>query len=502
MISFRDTCQNADNNEYQDESTQNVMSESTLQSEGCEIDSKKDYECKFNPGDWIVNNSHTIWHIICIHNESYFCVSPTGQESYIQASKIDSEFHIWTIDDAVSGDFITIKQSSENIVGIFIFNKFGDKNKTDIRAYILWDIVHVHCECRIDINKSYIFAPANRIESAILLDKLSHTGYFWNYETMSINLIENTPTETHHPKFGIGQWIISDNHIPFMITEIKNNNCYCCKSFITDSYEALCIDMDRDYHIWSKDDIRDGDVLVNRYGVILIYKQDDYCEDDNMNSYCCCTQSSIFTNNQIVCAIEAQPADRTQYLKLMKQLSDGGYKWDVKNLKCIKCATNDTQFNAVYCLASDDGKGVIEALVSYGGNNIHNYDGKFVQDRTSYNIDDWHNIDTLYYINASNVITQLVRNTQESADMWALIMKLFTEVKALKNLHWRACMYGRYYYIEMSSTKVTINHTIEGKEKTDNLRYEIGNYFKTKELAEYASKKILELFNSLKNNSL
>lgn len=221
-----------------------------------------------------------------------------------------------------------------------------------------------------------------------------------------------------------------------------------------------------------------------------------------MNSYCCCTQSSIFTNNQIVCAIEARPADRTQYLNLMKQLSDGGYKWDAKNLKCIKCATNDTQFNTVYCLATDDGKGVIEALISYGGNNIHNYDGKFVQDRTSYNIDDWHNIDTLYYINASNVITQLVRNTQESADMWALIMKLFTEVKALKNLHWRACMYGRYYYIEMSSTKVTINHTIEGEEKTDNLRYEIGNYFKTKELAEYASKKILELFNSLKNNSL
>ena len=164
MISFRDTCQNADNNEYQDESTQNIMSEPTFQSEGCEIDSKKDYECKFNPGDWIANNSHTIWHIICIHNESYFCVSPTGQESYIQASKIDSEFHIWTIADAVSGDFITIKQTSENIVSIFIFNKiFSYNKKTDIRAYVLWNNVQVHCDCLIGIDKSYIFAPVDRM---------------------------------------------------------------------------------------------------------------------------------------------------------------------------------------------------------------------------------------------------------------------------------------------------------------------------------------------------
>lgn len=68
--------------------------------------------------------------------------------------------------------------------------------------------------------------------------------------------------------------------------------------------------------------------------------------------------------------------------------------------------------------------------------------------------------------------------------------------KCIEDLpNWRADVRGNYFYI---SSTCSIIEEIEGHCYTDEERYKIGNYFKTKEAAEKATEKIRETFKNSK----
>lgn len=70
------------------------------------------------------------------------------------------------------------------------------------------------------------------------------------------------------------------------------------------------------------------------------------------------------------------------------------------------------------------------------------------------------------------------------------------EKKCIEDLpKWRADIRGNYFYI---SSTCSIIEEIEGYCYTDEERYKIGNYFKTKEAAEKATEKIRETFKNSK----
>ena len=68
----------------------------------------------------------------------------------------------------------------------------------------------------------------------------------------------------------------------------------------------------------------------------------------------------------------------------------------------------------------------------------------------------------------------------------------------LKKLRWRANKGETYFYI-MTGGK--IDSSIEDKECTDDMRYDFGNYFKTKEEAEVAAKQIKQVLNNFHNGN-
>lgn len=55
---------------------------------------------------------------------------------------------------------------------------------------------------------------------------------------------------------------------------------------------------------------------------------------------------------------------------------------------------------------------------------------------------------------------------------------------------WRAKNGEEYYWVDSTDTDVMVNRTVDKFETTDNKCYELGNYFRTKEDAEYAAKEI------------
>lgn len=129
----------------------------------------------------------------------------------------------------------------------------------------------------------------------------------------------------------------------------------------------------------------------------------------------------------------------------------------------------DKNFNPVYVQGTETGKGVIEALEDHGGKNDCGYNGK----------DD----SIIYYILPGGYIAAVSTNSTHGN----YIMATAEEVKPFR---WRAKRRDHYYTID--STMLIIESTEDG-DKYDDGRYKSGNYFRTKEEAEKAVKKIKKI---------
>lgn len=462
-----------------------------------QIKSTKQNMNLFHIGDWIDSDIHHPMLITDIYKEHY--IFNYDKKSRCECWIVDNEYHIWNTADMKCGDIVV------DVYGtIYMFNTFGI---TSYKYFCYYCKFNNSFNVLVDGDVTNSLRPATLKECQLLHIKIIENGYRWD---QTKQMLIDTRTEKLC-KFKIGDWIVSEAKTPVKVLDITYETgmykCVYYDEYWVEHIFSYPIDkLDEHYSKWSIENATENDILATDDVVFKYQKHDD--------EYVYHYVAYSVVNKQFITEKlpidDVHPATGEQNKLLICEIPQTSNKDDddiefsseeIKNLKCTKCATNDTQFNAVYCLATDDGKGVIEALISSGGNNIHQYDGKQVQDRTSSNIDDWHSIQTLYYIDADNVITQLVNN-QESAGIWKLIIKLFTEIKPMLNIRWRAKKYECYYYIGIFSSKIIINETIENRVKADDSRYNIGNYFRTKELAEVVSKKILKLFNTFKNDTL
>ena len=64
-------------------------------------------ETKFNAGDWITNGEN-VWQIDEVKTENYLLIDSEGILFAEEIATIDSEFHLWTIQDARNGDVLSI----------------------------------------------------------------------------------------------------------------------------------------------------------------------------------------------------------------------------------------------------------------------------------------------------------------------------------------------------------------------------------------------------------
>ena len=150
---------------------------------------------------------------------------------------------------------------------------------------------------------------------------------------------EQKSIEKAEPKFKVGDWIMSNvSHEDYRICKILKieNGEYVIESIYGYKGHNNFETFDKDYHLWTINDAKDGDVLTTDM-VHFIFKSND---DLHCNMYCDYSVASNkvgISDTAIVDSEYAHPATKEQHDLLFSKMKEAGYEWDVekKELKKI-----------------------------------------------------------------------------------------------------------------------------------------------------------------------
>lgn len=136
------------------------------------------------------------------------------------------------------------------------------------------------------------------------------------------------------PKFKVRDWLQYRNAEPFLVEEITEQG-YC------NGNSCLPFEWEDEIHLWDIQDAEDGDVLVDVYGNIGIFKK---CYDFDWMSYCSLGNNGGFQ----VFTVEHEnektyPATKEQCKLLFQKMKEDGWEWDAekKELKTIEQKSTD-----------------------------------------------------------------------------------------------------------------------------------------------------------------
>lgn len=155
------------------------------------------------------------------------------------------------------------------------------------------------------------------------------------YETEDGEIITYSETDGYkfvEPNFHEGQWIACKGLNTALIINIVDNKYEV--EFLDGNKGFPHIDyVDRLFHLWTIQDAKDGDVLVNGSNILIFH----FINNRRLMGYCHVNMDDgNFYNdigrNECFCTIDAPvtPATKEQRDALMKAMSDAGYKWNAK----------------------------------------------------------------------------------------------------------------------------------------------------------------------------
>ena len=157
---------------------------------------------------------------------------------------------------------------------------------------------------------------------------------------------EQTAVDEVKPKFKVGDWIVQENIGTYKVIEI-------CESWYEvldnkDNHYSIGFDKEDMCHLWTIQDAKDGDVLVNKNREMpFIFKE---CKDNHIYCYCGYTNhKDIFFDRFVdregeelhwlnLFYEQAYPATKEQIDLLFQKMYEAGYEWDSekKELKKIE----------------------------------------------------------------------------------------------------------------------------------------------------------------------
>lgn len=305
--------------EQQGEQTQVELNQSKTTSD-------QELEPKFKVKDWVVSNSNgEVWQIGVRYTEE-------GQRIYlynvndvimsITLDELNNDYHLWTIRDAKDGDVLASKDEIE----ILIFRNLD--TSTSFSSYY-------NITGRGDFGWSNIcFIPATKEQRNLLFEKMKEKGYKWDNEKKELNKIEQNAVSNIEPKFHPGDWVIDNVGNTYQIesaTEIESEHIFgytiVGRGYFNDN---------NDVRLWSIDDAKRGDVLVDVYGNIGIF---DKCYDFDWMSCCSLGNNGGFQHFTVEHENEkTHPATKEQRDLLFEKMKEADYAWDgeKKELKKIE----------------------------------------------------------------------------------------------------------------------------------------------------------------------
>ena len=305
---------------------------------------KKQNKPKFKVGDWLQ-----------YRNAKPFLVEEITRQGYVNGDDClpfswENETHLWTIADAKDGDVLA---GSKNDV-ILMFRGIGNARWDDIIDYhFYYDCYRENFIVQEDVNywgntENNQLKPATKEQRDLLFQKMKEEGYEWNAEKKELKKID---------ALNVGDCVVNNNSGDvFQVTEIKDDE-YC----LWPLYGEICgylriIDVDTDYHLWTIEDAKDGDVLVTppikgseNNVQIFIFKginNRDYV--DNCIEYYCRVCEGVFYENKTgfmgTTSSTFYPATKGQRDFLSQKMKEKGYEWDAEKKELKKIGTPQPKF--------------------------------------------------------------------------------------------------------------------------------------------------------------
>lgn len=134
-------------------------------------------------------------------------------------------------------------------------------------------------------------------------------------------------------KFEVGNWIV--NNISKDVFFIKSvNSGYCTLEDAKGETYYPCLPLDDDFHLWTIDDAKDGDVLMSR--APFIYGKQ--CPYGGLNWY---NGKFIKSSNYVFEDSPVHPATKEQRNLLFAKMKEEGYKWDADRKELKKVEQDD-----------------------------------------------------------------------------------------------------------------------------------------------------------------
>ena len=153
---------------------------------------------------------------------------------------------------------------------------------------------------------------------------------------------EQNPPDNVEPKFKVGDWIVRNNDtVIHKVVDIRPINDGGIYGYNLNDFTYFSGPFENEYHLWTIQDAKDGDVLCYRDEIFLLKYYNLY------NKVCChCCYSERFIPHNIHSFTredfsKIHPATKEQRELLFQKMKEAGYEWDSekKELKKIEQKT-------------------------------------------------------------------------------------------------------------------------------------------------------------------
>lgn len=314
---------------------------------------------QFKVGDWVVvknggnfSSNNYVEQITMIKDDGKHKLIWLTSKTWVD----DDYIRLWTIEDAKDGDVLACSD------WLFILKQFNVKGNNH-KTYCHYDLTLNRFKDDTDsymVSGSDEFHPANKVQRALFFAKMKESGYEWDAEKKELKKV------TVKPMFKVGDWVVSTRE-PSLTYRILESNVtnelgeldYKVEIYSNGIYEKTCFiasnKMDEWGHLWTIQDAKDGDVLVDtlsgtRALTILFISIN---EDDSISAYCGWNGYTFRVTIDglgygTLSSTRYVPATQEQCDWFFKKMQEAGYQWDSekKELEKIKSHYNIENFHA------------------------------------------------------------------------------------------------------------------------------------------------------------
>lgn len=159
---------------------------------------------------------------------------------------------------------------------------------------------------------------------------------------------EQKPADKVEPKFKVGDWVVNNNGEPQLSQVISYSWPNSMIKRATNNLEIFInkATLDKQYHLWTIQDAKDGDVLYSKkHNIIWIYKDNEhYHACVNMNY----VTENVATDSLIGIPNDVCPANRVQRSILFQKMEEAGYEWDAEKKELKKIEQKPTEWSLPY----------------------------------------------------------------------------------------------------------------------------------------------------------